>query len=169
MQKRFSKKREKRKAKYNPTLIQIFPPQLQQRIIIKKMILFHDHSNTHKRKATPKPETPHRYAKAANTKPNLFAQLKQVAHRSTQSLEINRFRDIVVKASRHTLLHHIGHDVRGERDDRHARELLLRFPLSNLATRFIAIFVRHVKIALETLVSKENKKVQSCGLTRIRE
>lgn len=67
--------------------------------------------------------------------------------------EVNRLRDVVAKARLNALILNVRHDIRRQRDDRHGREPIHLFPFSDFSAGLIAVFPRHVEIALGKMIS----------------
>lgn len=68
---------------------------------------------------------------------------------SAQLFEIHRLGEVAVEAGVDALLVDVAEDVGGERDDGLVRLLGALFPSAQLFARLVAVFVGHVKIALE--------------------
>lgn len=73
---------------------------------------------------------------------------EELGQRGRQVDEVDRFSDVVTEACFNALVLDIGHDVCRERDDGHVLVLVVFFPVSDLRTRLVAIFARHVEVTL---------------------
>ena len=75
--------------------------------------------------------------------------IQVLQHDHAEFFEIDRLGDIGVEASRSTLVVDIAQDVGRKSDDWHDFVLVLLLPPADLPAGLIAVFVRHVEIALQ--------------------
>ena len=78
-----------------------------------------------------------------------IGRIYEFGHDEREFLESNWLRDVRVEASLDALCVDIAKNVGGKSDDRVPAMPVLLFPTSDLFAGLIAIFVRHVEIALE--------------------
>jgi hypothetical protein len=74
--------------------------------------------------------------------------VEEPRHLGTKILEVDRFCDIAIEASRYTFLDHLSHNVGRQRDDRHKRIFVGFFPRADVTAGLIAVFSGHMKITL---------------------
>jgi len=75
-------------------------------------------------------------------------RIQKFCHNQGELFELNWLCDIGVEASLNALGVHIAKDVGRKSDDRMTTITVLLFPLSNLFTGLVPVFVGHMEIAL---------------------
>lgn len=77
-----------------------------------------------------------------------IGRIEEAGHDCRQLLEVDWFGDVGVEARLNAFRVYVAENVGREGDDREMLEFVLALPLADVFAGLIAIFIRHVEVAL---------------------